>query len=424
MAYLSITPRLRFFDANGAPLSGGKLYTFEAGTVTPKATYTDADALSPNTNPIILDGEGYCDCWLDSGSFKFRLDNASDVTQWTVDDIKSISQLVTDQVNTEGALAVLNNLSDLDDSDAALVNLGLTATATELNYTDGVTSAIQTQLDANASDLSDHESDTANPHSVTATQVGLGNVDNTSDADKPVSDATQTALDLKFDSADVIDEDDMSSDSATKVPTQQSVKAYVDVNVGPGSVPVGSVIMSANTSTPGGFLYCNGGAVSRTTYSTLYAIIGDSFGEGDGSTTFNVPDMRGLFPRGMDDGSGNDPDAASRAAANTGGNTGDNIGSEQGYATALPNTDFTTDSDSHYHQTGVHANDGSGEVRNAYASRTPRLSSGTSNRALYASTSSREEGATSSDAHTHDITGGGDNETRPTNLAFKFYIKY
>ena len=50
-----------------------------------------------------------------------------------------------------------------------------------------------------AGDLSTHISDVANPHSVTATQVGLGNVDNTSDADKPVSTATQTALDLKQD---------------------------------------------------------------------------------------------------------------------------------------------------------------------------------------------------------------------------------
>lgn len=79
-----------------------------------------------------------------------------------------------------------------------------------------------------ASNLSSHVTDTTNPHSVTATQVGLGNVNNTSDLNKPISTATQTALDAKFNDADVIDEDNMASNLDTKVPTQQSVKAYVD----------------------------------------------------------------------------------------------------------------------------------------------------------------------------------------------------
>ena len=56
---------------------------------------------------------------------------------------------------------------------------------------------------ASAGDLTAHTGNTDNPHSVTATQVGLGNVDNTSDADKPVSTATQTALNLKADDADL-----------------------------------------------------------------------------------------------------------------------------------------------------------------------------------------------------------------------------
>ena len=71
----------------------------------------------------------------------------------------------------------------------------LTATATELNYVDGVTSAIQTQIDAKAPLSSPTFTGTVS--GVTATHVGLGNVDNTSDANKPVSTATQTALDLK-----------------------------------------------------------------------------------------------------------------------------------------------------------------------------------------------------------------------------------
>jgi phage-related tail fiber protein len=80
---------------------------------------------------------------------------------------------------------------------------------------------------------------------------------------------------------------------------------------------------------PVGWLECDGAAVSRTTYTNLYAVTGDLHGEGDGSTTFNVPDLRGRFARGWDHTAGNDPDAASRTAPATGGSAGDMVGSVQ-----------------------------------------------------------------------------------------------
>ena len=78
-----------------------------------------------------------------------------------------------------------------------------TVTNTELGYISGLTSAVQTQLGdkASASDLTTHINDTANPHSVTKTQVGLGNVDNTSDANKPVSTAQGLADTAIYDAA-------------------------------------------------------------------------------------------------------------------------------------------------------------------------------------------------------------------------------
>jgi microcystin-dependent protein len=74
----------------------------------------------------------------------------------------------------------------------------------------------------------------------------------------------------------------------------------------PQAVPTGSVHMMATTTAPSGYLKCNGAAVSRTTYSALFAIIGTTHGEGDGSSTFNVPDLRGEFVRGWDDSRGVD----------------------------------------------------------------------------------------------------------------------
>jgi phage-related tail fiber protein len=66
------------------------------------------------------------------------------------------------------------------------------------------------------------------------------------------------------------------------------------------------VIWVAMSSAPTGFIKANGAAVSRTTYSALFAAIGTTFGSGDGSTTFNVPDLRGEFVRGWDDSRGVD----------------------------------------------------------------------------------------------------------------------
>ena len=64
-------------------------------------------------------------------------------------------------------------------------------------------------------------------------------------------------------------------------------------------VPIGSVTPFAGQSAPSGWLLCNGAAVSRTTYAALYAIIGTTYGSGNGSSTFNLPDMQGRFLLGV-----------------------------------------------------------------------------------------------------------------------------
>ncbi len=76
--------------------------------------------------------------------------------------------------------------------------------------------------------------------------------------------------------------------------------------------PVGSILFYAKNAVPTGFLPCDGSAVSRTTYARLAALAssisyGAPFGPGDGSTTFNVPDLRGQFVRSFDSGGSIDP---------------------------------------------------------------------------------------------------------------------
>ena len=72
------------------------------------------------------------------------------------------------------------------------------------------------------------------------------------------------------------------------------------------AVPAGAVMTFAMNTAPTGWLKANGAAVSRTTYAALFSAIGTTFGAGDGSTTFNLPDLRGEFMRGWDDGRGID----------------------------------------------------------------------------------------------------------------------
>jgi microcystin-dependent protein len=71
-----------------------------------------------------------------------------------------------------------------------------------------------------------------------------------------------------------------------------------------GDTPVGSVQFFASTVAPTGWLPADGRIISRTSYASLFAVIGTTYGAGDGSTTFQSPDMRGMFPRGWDDAGG------------------------------------------------------------------------------------------------------------------------
>lgn len=72
------------------------------------------------------------------------------------------------------------------------------------------------------------------------------------------------------------------------------------------AAPIGSVVSYAGNSAPSGWLLCFGQAVSRSEYSSLFAVIGTTFGPGDGSSTFNIPDLRGRVEAGRDDMGGSD----------------------------------------------------------------------------------------------------------------------
>lgn len=139
-------------------------------------------------------------------------------------------------------------------------------------------------------------------------------------------------------------------------------------------IPAGFVAFYAKTTAPDGWLKANGATISRTTYSALFEAIGTRFGAGDGSTTFKIPDLRGEFVRGWDDGRGVD--------------SGRTLGTAQGDAFK-----------SHTHNilAGTDESDAGPKVRG---------------------------GGTSATSGTSVTEATGSTETRPRNIALMACIKY
>jgi hypothetical protein len=96
--------------------------------------------------------------------------------------------------------------------------------------------------------------------------------------------------------------------------TQIATTAFVQTAATARALPIGSIIMHAGSTAPLGYFACDGGAVSRITYPLLFAAIGTTHGAGNGTTTFNLPDLRGEFVRGWDNGRGVDSGRAFASA--------------------------------------------------------------------------------------------------------------
>lgn len=155
------------------------------------------------------------------------------------------------------------------------------------------------------------------------------------------------------------------SDNSTKVATT----AYVDTAT--AAVPAGAVMAFAMNSAPTNWLACDGAAVSRTTYATLFTAISTVYGTGDGITTFNLPDLRGYFVRG--------------AGTNGDGTASGTFGAKQ-----------ADDFESHTHSQYTNSGAGSGPIVGG--------------------------GAFGALNATTGATGG--TETRPANIAMLYCIKY
>lgn len=160
----------------------------------------------------------------------------------------------------------------------------------------------------------------------------------------------------------------------------------------------GDVKFTARTTAPDGWLKANGAAVSRATYADLFTAIGTTYGVGDGSTTFNLPDLRGEFLRALDDGRGVD--------------TGRVLGSAQAQSLKTHAHGGTTSENGEFTLSDVVQISTSGGIA--------------MNNTATPSTLVNTENITIS-SHTHTFTSGntGDGtENRPRNVALLAVIKY
>jgi microcystin-dependent protein len=110
--------------------------------------------------------------------------------------------------------------------------------------------------------------------------------------------------------------------------TQDNITTGMDAAV--ARVPVGTIFDYAGLTEPSGFLFCYGQAISRTTYADLFTVLSTTYGSGDGSTTFNVPDLRGRVVAGQDDMGGS---SANRLTGVSGSVNGDTLGAAGGEET-------------------------------------------------------------------------------------------
>ncbi|MEN0045499.1 MAG: tail fiber protein [Bacteroidota bacterium] len=165
-------------------------------------------------------------------------------------------------------------------------------------------------------------------------------------------------------------------------------------------MPVGAIIPFGGATPPEGWLLCNGKDISRELYADLFAVIGTNWGSDGGNTTFNLPDLRGQFLRGVSTSSSVDPDAAFRSARHSGGNTGNNVGSYQ------------TDEFKAHRHVSIEWKDGAKAV----------------NDAIYGlgdfTTNGKEQSFHPSQDYINMTGSTGGSETRPKNAYVNFIIKY
>jgi hypothetical protein len=327
-------------DNNGEPLAGGLLYTYEAGTSTPKATYTDSTEATENANPVVLDASGRANVWLGTGAYKFILRTSAGVQIGdTVDNIvgeasnvfgASVTSVSTNTSVTEtykngvivctsaltlslidadtaeeGFLFTVKNISNgnvtIDPDASELIDGAATLTLypqqSAIIICNGTAWISVLLSDVRKNNYTATTAPTVNDDVDSGYAVGSFWYDITGDESYICLDATDGAAvwlntTLTIDDLgsaairDMIDDDTFATATATNIPSAESVKAYVDTEIAGISITLGTAQASTSgssidfTSIPAGTkkIIINFVGVSTNGTAPIYVQLGDSGG--------------------------------------------------------------------------------------------------------------------------------------------------
>jgi len=328
MSILFTYPKFQAIDSTGAPLSGGLLHTYAVGTTTDKATYSDRALTTANANPVVLDTRGEATVYLDSGGYKFLLETSLGVEVWSFDNYYGPGQL--DNIITSLGDIIQGGTSGVPErlgigTEDQIVTVGGDG---KLIYKAGSVSSVRLTnnsgaiLNANDVVIVDTSADTAaaltttegltKPVFIVSEGIAIGAEGlfyNIGKATVAVS-GNVARGDYLFTSTTSGEAASAGSLLDRNGIFGQALTAYTDGGSGTvtallfgktiSGFTVGEITAHGGSTAPTTErkLLCNGDAYNRTTYADLYAILGTAFGVGDGSTTFNLPDLRQRFPLG------------------------------------------------------------------------------------------------------------------------------
>ncbi len=294
-------PKMQLFDGDGNPLSGGKVYTYEAGTLTPLATYINYDTTDFNTNPIILDADGRASVfWSPNTLYDVIVTDSNDVQLYTVS-----------SYNVAGASGGSSN------------------------------PGFGAATDIASSTTVDMGSITSHFANITGT-VPINSFGNSASVDAPLYLVKSQSAGLVINLSGNI----LAPGFTNEIITTQNDYWWMDY-LGSGAWKIfdyfrgdgstneqpGFLKAFAGVTPPAGWLLCYGQAVSRTTYSQLFAAISTTWGGGDGTTTFNLPDLRGRGLFGKDDMGGSSANRVTAAGSGMDGDVLATVGGSEFLAT-------------------------------------------------------------------------------------------
>lgn len=297
-------------DTNGAVIPGATVTVRTPDTVSPiSETIYAEDDTSGNTqkaNPFTADADGKVEIWLtvpkvvDLYVTKTGYDPRT--IRATAHQLTSSTLTVADDGTPLAQRAGLNFIDGFTLTDDSVNN----ETEIRLDYAEVGDMPATAFGQANSAGALNEVARADHEHEMPANPVSAHEV--TYDHADIALNETAIANHL----ADTVDAHDASAISFTPVGSiaasdVQAAIAEVDSekaasgHTHSSSVPAGSIFAFGGTSAPAGYLMCDGTAVNRTTYSALFTAIGTNYGVGNGSTTFNLPDLRQRFPMGKAD---------------------------------------------------------------------------------------------------------------------------